>query len=54
MVYKIVVSMVLKDVKNKVNVVILELIMDVEVVILNDYVGNVIGDIISCCGCLES
>ena len=40
--------------KNKANAVILEPIMDVEVVTPNDYVGNVIGDITSRRGRLES
>ena len=54
MAYKIAASMALKDAKNKATAVILEPIMDVEVVTPNDYVGNVIGDLTSRRGRLES
>src|SRR5690606_36376912 len=47
-------SIALKDTKTKAGAVILEPIMDVEVVTPNDYVGNVIGDITSRRGRLES
>ena len=46
--------MALKDTKTKAQAVILEPIMDVEVVTPNDYVGNVIGDLTSRRGRLES
>ena len=54
MAYKIAASMALKDTKTKASPVLLEPIMDVEVVTPNDYVGNVIGDITSRRGRLES
>ncbi len=54
MAYKIAASMALKDTKTKCSPVLLEPIMDVEVVTPNDYVGNVIGDITSRRGRLES
>ncbi|MFA6800879.1 MAG: elongation factor G [Acholeplasmataceae bacterium] len=54
MAYKIAASMALKDTKNKCAPVLLEPIMDVEAVVPNDYVGNVIGDITSRRGRLES
>ncbi|WP_025725066.1 elongation factor G [Acholeplasma granularum] len=54
MAFKIAASMALKDAKNKAGAVILEPIMDVEVVTPNDYVGNVIGDLTSRRGRLES
>lgn len=54
MAFKIAASMALKETKNKAQAVILEPIMDVEVVTPNDYVGNVIGDLTSRRGRLES
>lgn len=54
MAYKIAASMALKETKNKCTPVLLEPIMDVEVVTPNDYVGNVIGDITSRRGRMES
>ncbi len=54
MAFKIAASMALKETKSKANPVLLEPIMDVEVVTPNDYVGNVIGDITSRRGHLES
>lgn len=54
MAFKIAASIALKDTKTKAGAVILEPIMDVEVVTPNDYVGNVIGDITSRRGRLES
>jgi len=54
MAFKIAASMALKETKTKANPVLLEPIMDVEVIVPNDYVGNVIGDITSRRGRLES
>ncbi|MBE0700531.1 MAG: elongation factor G, partial [Acholeplasmataceae bacterium] len=54
MAFKIAASMALKETKTKASPVILEPIMDVEVVVPNDYVGNVIGDLTSRRGRLES
>ena len=54
MAFKVAASMALKDTKTKAGAVILEPIMDVEVVTPNDYVGNVIGDLTSRRGRLES
>ncbi|TNF09461.1 MAG: elongation factor G [Bacillota bacterium] len=54
MAFKIAASMALKETKTKAQPIILEPIMDVEVVVPNDYVGNVIGDITSRRGRLES
>ena len=54
MAFKIAASMALKETKNKANPVLLEPIMDVEVVTPNDYVGNVIGDLTSRRGRLNS
>ena len=54
MAFKIAASMALKDTKTKANPAILEPIMDVEVVTPNDYVGNVIGDLTSRRGQLDS
>ncbi|MDL2292273.1 elongation factor G [Acholeplasma sp. OttesenSCG-928-E16] len=54
MAFKIAASMALKETKNKCVPAILEPIMDVEVVTPNDYVGNVIGDLTSRRGRLES
>jgi elongation factor G len=54
MAFKIAASMALKETKNKANPVLLEPIMDVEVVAPNDYIGNVIGDLTSRRGRLES
>ncbi|MDR2828663.1 MAG: elongation factor G [Acholeplasmatales bacterium] len=54
MAFKIASSMALKETKNKCAPIILEPIMDVEVVTPNDYVGNVIGDLTSRRGRLES
>lgn len=53
MVFKVVVFMVLKNVVSKCNLVFFELIMKVEVVILEEYMGDIMGDIILCCGCVE-
>jgi elongation factor G len=54
MAFKIAASMALKECKTKAQPIILEPIMDVEVIVPNDYVGNVIGDITSRRGRLES
>ena len=54
MAFKIAASMALKETKNKCQPALLEPIMDVEVVTPNDYVGNVIGDLTSRRGRLES
>lgn len=54
MAFKIAASMALKETKTKAQPILLEPIMDVEVVVPNDYVGNVIGDITSRRGRLES
>ena len=54
MAFKIAGSMALKETKTKASPVLLEPIMDVEVTTPNDYVGNVIGDITSRRGRLES
>jgi elongation factor G len=54
MAFKIAASMALKDTKQKASPVLLEPIMDVEVVSPNEYVGNVIGDLTSRRGRLES
>jgi elongation factor G len=54
MAFKIAASMALKDTKQKCSPVLLEPIMDVEVITPNDYVGNVIGDLTSRRGRLES
>lgn len=52
-VFCVVVFMVLCVVVKKVNLVIFELIMVVEVVIFEDYLGDVMGYVIVCCGCVE-
>ncbi len=54
MAFKIAASMALKETKTKANPILLEPIMDVEVIVPNDYVGNVIGDLTSRRGRLES
>jgi elongation factor G len=54
MAFKIAASMALKETKTKADPILLEPIMDVEVVTPNDYVGNVIGDLTSRRGRLES
>ena len=54
MAFKIAASMALKETKTKAQPAILEPIMDVEVVVPNEYVGNVIGDLTSRRGRLES
>ncbi len=54
MAFKIAGSMAVKETKEKSGVAILEPIMDVEVVTPNDYVGNVIGDLTSRRGRLDS
>jgi len=54
MAFKIAASMSLKECRTKANPVLLEPIMDVEVVVPNDYVGNVIGDLTGRRGRLES
>jgi len=54
MAFKIAASMALKETRNKAFPILLEPIMDVEVVVPNDYVGNVIGDLTSRRGRLES
>lgn len=54
MAFKIAASMALKETKAKASPILLEPIMDVEVVSPNDYVGNVIGDLTSRRGRLES
>lgn len=50
LVYKIVVLKVLIKVKDLVGIVLLEFIMDVLVIIFDDYYGDVMGDIICCRG----
>ncbi len=54
MAYKIAASMALKACKDKCKAVLLEPIMDVEVTVPEEYVGNVIGDITSRRGRMES
>ena len=54
MAYKIAASMALKATKDKCKPVILEPIMEVDVIVPEDYVGNVIGDLTSRRGRLES
>jgi elongation factor G len=54
MAFKVAASLALKETKTKGNPVLLEPIMDVEVVSPNDYVGNVIGDLTSRRGRIES
>jgi elongation factor G len=54
MAFKIAASMALKETKNKAKPELLEPIMDIEVVTPNDYVGNVIGDLTSRRGRLNS
>ena len=54
MAYKIAASMALKATKDKCNPVILEPIMNVDVIVPEDYVGNVIGDLTSRRGRLDS
>ena len=54
MAFKIAASMALKETKTKASPILLEPIMDVEVVTPNEYVGNVIGDLTSRRGRLES
>jgi elongation factor G len=54
MAFKIAASMAIKECAKKANPIILEPIMDVEVIVPNDYVGNVIGDLTSRRGRLES
>ncbi|MBN2268906.1 MAG: elongation factor G [Acholeplasmataceae bacterium] len=54
MAFKIAASMALKETKTKASPILLEPIMDVEVIVPNDYVGNVIGDLTSRRGRLES
>jgi elongation factor G len=54
MAYKIAASMALKATKDKCQPVILEPIMVVDVIVPEDYVGNVIGDLTSRRGRLES
>lgn len=53
MAFKIAASMALKKTRELAGPVLLEPIMDVEVIVPNDYVGNVIGDITSRRGRLE-
>ena len=53
MAYKIAASMALKDAKDKCKPVILEPIMSVDVIVPDEYIGNVIGDITSRRGRLE-
>jgi len=47
MAFKIAASMALKEVKSKCKPVLLEPIMDVQVVVPDEYLGNVMGDITS-------
>lgn len=54
MAFKIAASMAIKECAKKASPIILEPIMDVEVIAPNDYVGNVIGDLTSRRGRLES
>ncbi len=54
MAYKIAASMALKAAKEKCKPVLLEPIMEVDVIVPEDYVGNVIGDLTSRRGRLES
>ena len=54
MAFKVAASMALRNAKKSAEPVLLEPIMDVEVTAPNDYVGNVIGDITSRRGRLES
>ncbi len=52
--FKIAASMALKGTKDKCHPILLEPIMDVDVIVPEDYVGNVIGDLTSRRGRLES
>ena len=52
--FKIAASMALKATKDKCQPILLEPIMDVDVIVPEDYVGNVIGDLTSRRGRLES
>ena len=52
--FKIAASMALKATKEKCKPILLEPIMDVDVIVPEDYVGNVIGDLTSRRGRLES
>ncbi|MFR0367814.1 elongation factor G [Candidatus Phytoplasma palmae] len=52
--FKIAASLALKETKNSGGVVILEPIMNVEIITPDDYVGNVIGDLISRRGRIEN
>ncbi|BCR35417.1 elongation factor G [Mariniplasma anaerobium] len=54
MAFKIAASMALRETRTQCAPILLEPIMDVEVVVPNDYVGNVIGDITSRRGRMES
>ena len=54
MAFKIAASMALKETKTKAKPIIMEPVMDVEVVVPNEYVGNVIGDLTSRRGRLEN
>lgn len=53
MVFKVVVLMVLCNVVKKCDFVIFEFMMVVEVVILEEYFGDIMGNIIFCCGCVD-
>lgn len=53
MVFCVVVFMVLKVVVKNVNLVILELMMKVIIIVFEDYLGDIMGYVISCCGCVE-
>ncbi|MBP3059327.1 elongation factor G [Texas Phoenix palm phytoplasma] len=52
--FKIAASLSLKETKNSGGIVLLEPIMNVEIITPNDYVGNVIGDLISRRGKIEN
>lgn len=53
MVFKIVGFMGFKKGVVEVNLVLFEFIMKVEVIILEDWMGDVVGDINCCCGMIE-
>src|SRR5699024_12242083 len=54
MAFKIAGSMALKEAKNKCQPVLLEPMMKVEIVITEEYLGEIIGDVTSRSGCIEA
>lgn len=53
MVFKIVVLLVFKEVVKKCDLVILELMMKVIIEMFEEYMGDIMGDVIFCCGCVD-